>query len=105
MKNRAARGGKALAAAIALACLLGLSAPAAMAAPSGKVVLNVKQVFTAAVSSQHPGDTFSYQLSPAQGTAAGGQIFSLKGEASKELSFAFERAGEYTYEQIGRAHV
>ena len=97
-RNKTIRSGKVLAAAMALVCLFSLFAPVAMAVPGGKAVLNVKQVFNAAVSSQPPNDTFSYQLSPVQGTAADGQTFSLKGTANKELSFAFERAGEYAYE-------
>ena len=98
VRNKTIRSGTVLAAAMALACLLSLLAPAAMAVPSGKAVLNVKQVFSTAVSSHPPSDTFSYQLSPVQGTAGENQTFPLKGTASKELAFAFDRAGEYAYE-------
>jgi len=98
MRNKATRSGKVFAVGIALVCLLSLFFPAAMAAPSGEVVLNVKQVLSAAGSAQPPSNTFTYQLIPVQGTTVGGQTFSLKGAASKEIPFAFSQAGEYVYE-------
>jgi len=86
-----------------LACLMGLSVPAAHAAEPGQVTLTVKQVFSGTAA---PGKACSYRLTPKlapnpmpAGSGPDGYGFAINGTASTGIGpIAFTQAGQYTYE-------
>jgi pilin isopeptide linkage protein len=92
--------------ALLLACLAGLSAPAAHAAGQGEITLTVKQVFTNAGASAPPSEVFHYRLAPKlasnpmpAGSAADGYAFAATGTGDASIGpIVFAQAGRYAYE-------
>jgi len=91
-------------AALLLACLAGLLAPAAHAA-AGQATLTVKQTFTQIGASLPPSAAFSYRLTPKQasnpmpaGSGPDGCAFTITGTDTAGVGpIAFTRAGRYAY--------